>query len=51
MEVDLLNKREFCNVIDTENSNGKLFSGRFEMKRDYKNVHKQCLIITVGGTG
>ena len=30
MEVDLLNKREFCNVIDTENSNGKLLSGRLE---------------------
>jgi len=26
VEVDLLNKREFCNVIDTENTNGKLFS-------------------------
>ena len=37
MEVDLLNKREFCNVIDTENSNGELLSGRLE----------QCLIITV----
>ena len=32
MEVDLLNKREFCNVIDTDNGNGKLFSGRFKQK-------------------
>ena len=23
--MDLLNKREFCNVVDTENNNGKKF--------------------------
>ena len=38
--MDLLNKREFCNVIDTENNNGKLFHGRFEINKDDKGKQK-----------
>ena len=27
--MDLLNKREFCNVLDVENSNGKKVNGLY----------------------